>query len=112
MCVQSITFELNDLRPRYLTCLFILTPSASSLKVKVTGESSQSPTEKCPFSVTDVCSVTHFMDSYYVRRHVFFLFVELFALQWFVRPQVRASNRNLHTLMSAPKSSAFITCIF
>ena len=49
----------------------MLIPSASSLKVKVTGESSQSPTEKCSFSVTDVCSVTHFMDSYYVRRHVF-----------------------------------------
>ena len=35
VCVLTITYELNDFRPRYLSCLLILTPSKSISKVKV-----------------------------------------------------------------------------
>ena len=35
-CVPTITFELDDLRPRHLACRFIMTLFGSSSKVKVT----------------------------------------------------------------------------
>jgi len=41
-CVQTITFEANNLWPIYLACWFNLTLSRSSSKVKVVGQSSRS----------------------------------------------------------------------
>ena len=39
LCLCMCVFELNDLPPIYLARWFILTPSRSSLKAKVTGQS-------------------------------------------------------------------------
>jgi len=39
LCLCMSVFELNDLPPRYLARWFIITPSRSSSKVKITGQS-------------------------------------------------------------------------
>jgi len=46
--VRTITFELNDLWPRYLASCFISTLSRSYSKVKVVDYSSRSPSKKVP----------------------------------------------------------------
>jgi len=47
LCVRAITFEVNDLWPRYLAGCFVFSLSRPSSKVKVIGYSSQSQEEIC-----------------------------------------------------------------
>jgi len=49
LCVQTITFELDDHLPRYLVGWFILSLSRSLSKVKVIGHGSLSLDESVPF---------------------------------------------------------------
>jgi len=53
VCIRTMTFDLNDLLPRYLTFCFILTVSRSCLVVEVTGRSSDSQTSKVLFLAAD-----------------------------------------------------------
>jgi len=45
VCIRTITFELNDLSPRYLTRWFSLLVPRSCSKIKILGQSSRSQEE-------------------------------------------------------------------
>ena len=72
LCIRTITFELNDLWPRYLASWFVSWPRRSYSKAKVIGHSSRSQKENVAKLVCSTSSEGFLVSVVYVQHSQIF----------------------------------------